>query len=312
MYVVLRMEPVRATSRMQPMFQKVLVLADGDDPNHPALRRAIQCVSDKGELEVLALPYESALEGYLGNRAIYEPLRKRVIDERRERAAALARAAEGWGVRASGNALWAPSIECAVAERVAARGIDLVVASPAQLARSGGGGLPHSAWQLVLHCPVPVLVVKSDGLGKYGSIVAAVDPFHAHAKPADLDVAILQSAKALQAAAGGALAVLHCYAPFEYFGTNLPAEPGEPERRRGALEKLCLETGVPTTAARVVAGTPHAVLQALQTSGAADVVVMGALARGRLAEFVFGSTAERVLHETRADVLVVKGRIGSR
>jgi nucleotide-binding universal stress UspA family protein len=95
--------------------------------------------------------------------------------------------------------------------------------------------------------------------------------------------------------------------PFEYFGTNLPVDSGEPERRRSVLEELCREAGVPPTAARLAPGTPHAVLQALQTSGAADVIVMGALARGRLAELVFGSTAERVLHETRADVLVVKG-----
>lgn len=297
---------------MRPMFQKVLVLADGDDPNHPALRRAIQCVPETGELEVLAIVYEPALEGYLGNREIYEPLRKRVIDERRERAAALARAAEGWGVRASADAVWAPSIEHAVVERVMGRGIDLVVASPAQLARGGGAGLPHSAWQLVLHCPVPVLVVKSDGLGRYGHIVAAVDPFHAHAKPADLDAAILNSAKALQTVAGGALAVLHCHVPFEYFGTNLPVDSGEPERRRRVLEELCLDAGVPPTAARLAVGTPHAVLQTLQTSGAADVIVMGAIARGRLAELVFGSTAERVLHETSADVLVVKGPIRPR
>ena len=268
---------------MPPMFQKVLVLADGDDPNHLALRRAIQCVAETGELEVLAVVYEPALEGYLGNREIYEPLRKRVVEERRERAAALARAAEGWGVRASAHAVWASSVERAVAERVALRGIDLVVAAPAQLARSGGGGLPHSAWQLVLHCPVPVLVVKSDGMGRYGHVVAAVDPFHAHAKPADLDAAILRGAKALQEVAGGALAVLHCHVPFEYFAANLPVPPGEVEERRAALEKLCLAAGVPATAAQFVTGTPHAVLQTLQASGAADVIVMGALARGRLA-----------------------------
>jgi len=33
---------------------------------------------------------------------------------------------------------------------------------------------------------------------------------------------------------------------------------------------------------------------------------MGALARGRLAEFLIGSTAERVLHHGRGDVLVIK------
>ncbi len=43
----------------------------------------------------------------------------------------------------------------------------------------------------------------------------------------------------------------------------------------------------------------------MQQSGEADLIVMGALARGRLAEFLVGSTAERVLHHGRGDVLVV-------
>ena len=30
------------------MFKKVLVLADGSDPNQPALRRALHCVDDGG------------------------------------------------------------------------------------------------------------------------------------------------------------------------------------------------------------------------------------------------------------------------
>jgi nucleotide-binding universal stress UspA family protein len=44
----------------------------------------------------------------------------------------------------------------------------------------------------------------------------------------------------------------------------------------------------------------------LQRNGEADLVVMGGLARGRLAELLLGSTAERVLHHGRGDVLVVK------
>jgi nucleotide-binding universal stress UspA family protein len=41
-------------------------------------------------------------------------------------------------------------------------------------------------------------------------------------------------------------------------------------------------------------------------SGDADVIVMGALARGRLTDLFIGSTAERVLHGVAADVLAIK------
>jgi len=52
------------------------------------------------------------------------------------------------------------------------------------------------------------------------------------------------------------------------------------------------------------------VLAKMQQRGEADLVVMGALARGRFAELVVGNTAERVLHYGNSDVLVVTpGRV---
>jgi hypothetical protein len=118
---------------MPRMFDKVLVVADGDDPRQPAIRRALECVADGGEIEIFAVVYESMLEGYLGNKAIYENLRQRVLAERRERAAELARAVEAHGVRASWKAVWAHPMHTAVATEVAAAGIDLVVAAPSNL-----------------------------------------------------------------------------------------------------------------------------------------------------------------------------------
>lgn len=296
------------------MFTKVLVLADGDDPNQPALRRALQCVDDAGELDVFAAVYEPLLEGYLGNKQIYEPLRNRVVRERRERVAALARAAESWGVRATSNAVWAhPPLVGAVNDEIKARGIELVVGAPAEL-HSGGHagvtGLSHGVWQLVTGCAAPMLVVKSDGQAKYRRIVAAVDPFHTHAKPAALDATILRLALGMQAHGGAELTVLHCYTPIEYFGADVGPLPTQEAAltaaREEALHALCREAGIPSTAAKLVAGVPHTVLQGLQRNGEADLIVMGGLARGRLAEFLLGSTAERVLHHGRGDVLVVK------
>jgi universal stress protein E len=296
------------------MLNKVLVLADGDDPNHPALRRALQCVDDAGEIEVFGAVYEPLLEGYLGNAQVYEPLRKRVVSEQRERVAALARAAESWGVRASSNAVWAhPPLVSAINDEIAARGIELAVVAPAELHSAGGGratGLSHTDWQLVTACAAPTLVVKSDGQAKYRRIVAAVDPFHTHAKPVDLDAEILRLALAMQAHHGAELTVLHCYLPLEYFGAELGPLPTQvatlTAARTDALHALCRAARVPTAAAKLVAGVPHTVLQGLQRNGEADLIVMGGLARGRLAELLLGSTAERVLHHGRGDVLVVK------
>jgi universal stress protein E len=297
------------------MFEKLLVLADGDDPRQPALRRAIECVAEDGEIEILAIVYEPMLEGYLGNKEIHEPLRRRVVDERRERAEALARAVESEGVRATAKAVWSHPMHAAVAAEVAARGIDLVVAAPANLHQSGGlrgRGLSHGDWQVVTSSRTPMLLVKSDGRAPYRRIVAAVDPFHAHAKPAALDRDVLGAAKAVQQQTRAALAAVHCYVSVEYFGADLasvaPRGPRDRDARLDAVRALCAEAGVPEDAARLVEGAPHLVLTDMQQRGEADLVVMGGLARGRLAELVLGNTAERVLHYGTGDVLVVTPR----
>jgi universal stress protein E len=252
------------------------------------------------------------LEGYLGNKEIYEPLRRRVLEERRERAAALARAVESEGVRGSSKAVWSHPMHAAVATEVDASGIDLVVAAPANLHQGGGsrgGGLTHSDWQVVTSSRAPLLVVKSDGHTPYRSIVAAVDPFHSHAKPAALDHDILRVARQLQVQTRATLTALHCYFPVEYFGADLtriaPSDPRLVDARLEAVRALCTGAGIAAEAARLVAGAPHTVLTEMQQGGEADVIVMGALARGRFAELVLGNTAERVLHHGMGDVLVM-------
>jgi universal stress protein E len=297
---------------MRLMFKKVLVLTDGDDPRQPALRRALECVADGGEIEIFSIVYEPMLEGYLGNTEIYEPLRRRALDDRRERAASLARAVESEGVRGSSKAVWSHPMHAAVAAEVDASRADLVVAAPANLHQGGGargGGLTHSDWQVVTSSRAPLLVVKSDGRTPYRSVVAAVDPFHTHAKPAALDRDVLRFAKEVQRRTRASLAALHCYFPVEYFGADLtrvaPSDPRLVDARLEAVRALCAEAGIPEEAARLVAGAPHDVLAKMQQRGEADLVVMGALARGRFAEVVVGNTAERVLHHGNGDVLVV-------
>jgi universal stress protein E len=299
------------------MFKKVLVLADGEDPNHPALRRAVSLVADDGEIEILAVVYEPMLDAYLGNHEVHAPLRRRVLDERRARAAELARAVESEGIRASAKALWAHPMHVAVAEEVVAAGCDLVVAAPANLHGSGPperGGLTHSDWQVVVHCPAPLLVVSGEGRAPYRHVVAAVDPFHSHAKPQNLDLEVLRHAQAVSAHTHASLSAVHCYLPLDYFGadlTHLPARaPAFADIRLDAVRSLCVEAGVSADVARIAAGAPHTVLQGMQARGEADLIVMGALARGRLAELILGNTAERVLHGSRGEVLVVKAGRG--
>jgi universal stress protein E len=246
----------------------------------------------------------------MGNREIYEPLRSRVLRERQERAEALANALRQHGVASSARAVWDHPIEEAVAREIAREHADLVVTAPPD---PKSAGLSHGDWRLLSKCPAPVLLVKSSGERRYRHIVAAVDPFHAHAKPLALDSLILANAKKVQALTGATLTVLYCQTPVEYFGADLgPLEAAVHRVDAGAVERLAAAAGIPESAARVVSGAPHIVLQRMAERGDADLIVMGALARGRVKDFLIGSTAERLLHHVRIDVMAVHPPVGSR
>jgi universal stress protein E len=287
------------------MFRKILVIVRGADAAQPAVQRAVLLAGRNTHLALLDLVHEPMLDGYMGNQAIYETLRNRVVAERAANVQRLAAALRERGLDAEGKAIWGHPLDEAVATEALSQNADLVIVAP----RSAGAGLAHDEWRLVSTCPAPVLVAKGPANTQYRHIVAAVDPFHAHSKPGDLDLAILAHAHDLQIRTRGTLSALHCFVPFEYFGADLATPVGDTLRedaRRAEVKNELRQAGLATSVARVEAGSTHDVIQKLSAGGEADVVVMGVLARGRIKDWLIGSTAERVLHGVPVDVLAVK------
>jgi universal stress protein E len=290
---------------MSRMFRKILVLVRGPDPAQPAVQRAVLLAGSNTGLALLDLVHEPMLDSYMGNSAIYEPLRARVVAERAEQVQQLVAVLQKRGLDVDGKAVWGHPLDEAVASEVRSQNADLVVIAPG----SEAAGFTHNEWRLVSTCPAPVLVAKGPAPTKYRHIVAAVDPFHMHSKPGELDVAILAHAHDLQTRTRATLSALHCFVPFEYFGFDLTASVSDAfgaDARREELEKLLQKTSLHVSTARVEIGPTHEVIKKLVDRGEADVVVMGVLARGRIKEWLIGSTAERVLHSVPVDVLAVK------
>jgi universal stress protein E len=170
-------------------------------------------------------------------------------------------------------------------------------------------------WRLVAHCPVPILMVKSPATAPYSHIVAAVDPVHTHAKPADLDEVIIDCAMVMQVRTKAKLSLLHCYLPLARFrpdeGSSVPLKDAEKAlevSRQASLNTLASEAGLSPSATRLREGKPQAVLELMIANGEADLIVMGGLSRGRIADLLIGSTAEHMLQHGECDLLIVKPR----
>jgi universal stress protein E len=63
--------------------------------------------------------------------------------------------------------------------------------------------LTQTDFELIRHCPVPLLIVKGRAAWRRPRILAALDPFHANDKPLGLDDRIVEAAQAFAALTQG-------------------------------------------------------------------------------------------------------------
>ncbi len=180
--------------------------------------------------------------------------------------------------------------------------------------------LDDSDWDLIRDLEYPLWFVKPAAWQEKPVIIAAVDPLHAHDKPAHLDRMIIETAQAIAGQCKGMLRVLHTYQRLEEIGlratwafkpVKLPIKDIEAKilaEHTRALKILAETCDVPKEALHLMPGRAYEILPAFAFEQRASLVVMGALARSKLKQRIVGSTAARVLDHLHCDVLVAHAR----
>jgi len=176
--------------------------------------------------------------------------------------------------------------------------------------------LRNTEWELIRQCPCPLLLVKSPRAYANSAVLAAVDPFHTHSKPANLDARLLDFGGAVARLLKGSLHVFHAYMPLVNYspfpGVAIPVgPPTEMEEAHAELiasefDRIASAAGVPPRARHLHMGIVSSELCATARSTRANMVVMGAVSRSALRRLFIGSTAEAVIDELTCDVLVLK------
>ena len=244
---------------------------------------------------------------------------RRLAARRQERLAQLARTAPLRGLTVHCTAAWDFPAHEAIIRRALATRADLVIATAPQRGPGARWLLAHTDWELIRHCPVPLLLVKSRRAYRRPVLLAAVDPFHAHAKPSDLDARLLRVGGELSRLLSGTLHVFHAYMPLIALvpmagpGGPVMALPPEAEQEHRILtkrdvERLAQRASVPDRRCHVEMGSVASELDSVVARTRADIVVMGAVSRSALKRIIVGNTAERVLDGLKCDVLIVKPR----
>lgn len=247
-----------------------------------------------------------------------EQERERINSYYRNRLKRLEKAAVLKDVKVSSSAAWDYPAHEAIIRRALSMGADLVIAATEPRRRGARFFLRNTDWELIRHCPMPLLLVKSTRQKARPVVIAAVDPFHANAKPADLDARLLDAGGSIAQLLGGELHVFHAYLPLAAMTaaamSQVPAwlPPGVEKEHtaqvKRALDSLAAKAGVPPARRHLSMGNVRSELSAIVRRTKASLVVMGAVSRRGLQRLFIGSTAEHALDELPCNVLIIKPR----
>jgi len=180
--------------------------------------------------------------------------------------------------------------------------------------------LGSADWELIRDLDYPLWFVKPVDWKDPPVVIAAVDPVHAHDKPAHLDIRIIDRARKIAEDCNAALIVVHTYQSLDEIGSRatwafkpkrLPVEELNEKiqtEHRQAMALLVEACGLPQDTVHVMPGRPEEILPAFADEQGASLVVMGALARSKFKQRLIGSTAAKSLDHFNCDLLVAHAK----
>ncbi len=300
--------------------RRILVIADPTNDAQPAVKRAVWLAERLGAtVELFVCDYDQHLAGerFYDSDSL-RSAREALIDGHLRRLKELARSIEAQGVALSVDARWDHPLDEGIDRKVLEVKPYLVVKDTHYHSVIKRSIFSNTDWKLIQNCPAPLLLVKPRAIANKPCVLAAVDPVHAHDKPAELDHQILSRAEELCRAAEGQLHVFHAFDPAPAIAaatTSIMMPISAPvselideleQRHRQALDDLLEGHPLKAFELHVHQGSPQKLLITVAEHTKADFVVMGAVSRSGLKRAFLGSTAEGVLDHLPCDLLIVK------
>ncbi len=246
---------------------------------------------------------------------------ERVIREgvrsRRQQLEALAGRIRMSGARVRTSVRWDHPAYAGIVRQVLRHKPSLLIASPTQRGRAKRFWLGRNDFRLIEACPCPVLFMKTRRPYTDAVVLAAVDPSHSFAKPAQLDEQIVRFGGTFATALGGALHAVYAYDPLPLaaLASEVPLgeaaeamEASAQARARKDFARALKGTRITPSRRHLVPRHPIDAIESTAREMDAGIVVMGAISRSGVKRLVLGNTAERVLDRLPCDVVVVKPR----
>jgi universal stress protein E len=303
---------------MDPIRRILVAVKNPDTRTHPGVDKAIHVAKLLGAsvelFHAISSPVFLDLEPLSGHSLA--DIRKEALALRTKRLEKVARAARKYRVATTCHVTWDYPPQEAIVRRADEIRADLIIAECHAGKRTKPWLVHLTDWELLRLSNRPVLILKNDRKWRQPTILAAVDPDHAHDKPARLDAAIVAHAAQLGRTLRGSFELMHANFPPSFgmlmsdpaMDTASIANYYEQQRTqsKAAFLEFAAEQRIPKARCHLLDTEPVFAIPHLARKLGADLVVMGAVSRSGLKRVFIGNTAERVLDALPCDVLVVK------
>lgn len=286
---------------------KLLIVADIKDKCF-ATPRGLALAAKLGlDADVVAFSYAP-----LGGLKIKAPeqaaVRKRLLDERREKVQARIDKCRESGQKVNLKVVWEKDIHRWINKQCAGDRYAAVIKTGHR-----SESLVHTSvdWQLLRECPIPVLIVAEKRWHRTRPVLASLDLGSTVATKRKLNHKVLASAKQLAEALGVELEIISAVeVPVLLADLDL-VDPATYSRdavdaMAPHIRELAAAHDLPESAFFCKRGPVARVITSRAAKVRAQIVVMGTVGRKGVKARLLGNTAEKVLGHLKTDVLAIK------
>ncbi|MBE0483026.1 MAG: universal stress protein UspE [Bacterioplanes sp.] len=290
----------------------ILVVLDHEQPEQFALDRAVTLArSLKADLTLLSTAFEAYCEeGSSFDEETRQRIRSALIQQR-----------QAWldsylnelsDITTQTEVHWQKHLHDAVIESVRQQSFDLVIkgTQPHHLLDRI---FTHTDWNLLRHCPAPVMLVKSAQPWRHNRLLAAIDATSTDIGHSRINDNILSFAEHLADHFETDLHLANAY-PLVSVAFAMVPEVTAPDDIQGyiskqheeACEQWAHKYSIHTDHVHVGEGDADHVIADFANAIDADLVVVGTIGRQGIAGVLIGNTAEALVDKVHCDVLVIK------
>ena len=290
----------------------ILVVLDKDHPEQIALDRAVWLAESlDADLTLLTSAYEVYCEK---NSSLDADTRQRIKDSLLEKADQWLSGylPEAGKVKVSKEVYWQKHLHDAVMESMRHQDYDLVIKGTLK------HGImdrifTHTDWNLLRHCPAPVMLVKNPAPWKNNRVVAAIDATSADEGHQVINDNILSYAEHLSDHFSTDLHMANSY-PMVSVAFAMVPEVTAPdniqkyitEQHEESCKQWAHKYNITEDHIHIGEGDADAVVADICDEIDADVLVIGTVGREGISGVLIGNTAELVVDKVDCDVIVVK------